>query len=101
MKYVIGNTSDLEAIATTIDAALGFPKYGVNAETGEPVLPAPGQDPATVPGVSLRWASVINKHDDPSLGAYQYDDATGPHLDAAGFTPVDLPEDWFPPMNVL
>lgn len=100
MKYVIGNTSELEVLAATIDTALGFPKFGIDAETGEPVLPAPGQDPATVPGVSLRWAAVIPKHDDPSLGAYRYDDVTGPHLDAAGLTPVDLPDDWYPPLNL-
>lgn len=97
MRYVIGNTSVLEVLAATIDAALGFPKFGIDAETGEPVLPAPGQDPATVPGVSLRWAAVITKHDDPTLGAYQYDEATSKYLDAAGLAPVDLPDDWFPP----
>lgn len=95
MHYAIGNFDTLAAIAKQVDSQLGFPKFAVDAHSSEALLPSDGQDATEVPGVSLSWAAVIARHDDASQGAYQYDEATGPALAAAGFTPEELPDDWF------
>jgi hypothetical protein len=100
MQYVISDTQTIQQLSDLVDAALGFPIWGTDADTGELILPTPGQDPATVRGVSLHWAQPIPKHDDPTQSAYPYDATSAPFCDAAGLHPVELPTDWFPPFQL-
>ena len=98
MRYVVATPAEIQSIKTHVDTALGYPKFGVDAETGEPILPAPGQPIETVRGVSLCWADALVHPTDPNLAAYQYDAKTGPILSV--FVPhleaIELGTDWFP-----
>jgi hypothetical protein len=71
-------------------------------DTGECILPEPGQDPGTVFGVTLGYSEVTtsSKHDD--VAAYVADDVTTPIIDelrndatfALISAPSELPSNW-------
>lgn len=63
----------MASLQAAVDSALGYPVYGVDAATGQPILPAQGQDPATVHGVTLHYSGVIVNPGNAQLAAYEYD----------------------------
>jgi len=100
--FVTGARETIEMLADEIHKRLGYPKFGMRVDTGEYILPEPGQDPSTVFGVTLGYAEVMpsTKHDD--VAAYVADGTTEPIIDelrndatfAFVSAPTELPADW-------
>lgn len=99
MIAIVGSTAQIDQLRKDVDLALGYPKFGVDAATGQPILPEPGQPIETVRGVTLSWTEIISHPSDPSQAAYPYDAVTGQVLNGMGLVPVELGPEWFPSLD--
>lgn len=85
-KFVVVDTAArrlaLRALANRLDAAMGYPKLGVNADTGETVLPPPGRPNAEAYGVTLEHADIRTHPSLAGMRAWLVDDVSRPYVAA-------------------
>ena len=105
MAFKTGPLAVIQQLSAYVDGVLDYPHYGIDLAIGSQILPAQGQDPATVVGVTLHYAVPIVNAADTTQAAYWVDSGNNgavsvwltanPSVSLADVQTLD--SSWYPP----